>query len=58
MAVVLIGPRLGFGQSCRPVGANRSVARSLERVWEERLGRAEQVEQECPAWRREETDDH
>jgi len=32
---------------------NRLVARSLERVWEERLRRAEQVEQEYAAWRRE-----
>jgi hypothetical protein len=32
---------------------NRLVARSLERVWEERLRRAEQVEHEYNAWRRE-----
>jgi len=32
---------------------NRLVARSLERVWEERLRRVEQVEQEYAAWRRE-----
>jgi hypothetical protein len=32
---------------------NRLVARSLERVWEERLRRADQVEQEYSAWRRE-----
>ena len=32
---------------------NRLVARSLERVWEERLRRAEQIEQEYNAWRRE-----
>lgn len=32
---------------------NHLVARSLERVWEERLRRAEQVEQEYNAWRRE-----
>jgi DNA invertase Pin-like site-specific DNA recombinase len=31
---------------------NRLVARSLERVWEERLRRAEQIEQEYDAWRR------
>jgi hypothetical protein len=31
---------------------NRLVARSLERVWEERLRRADQVEQEYDAWRR------
>ena len=32
---------------------NRLVARSLERVWEERLRRADQIEQEYDAWRRE-----
>jgi len=32
---------------------NRLVARSLERAWEERLRRAEQVEQEYHSWRRE-----
>ena len=32
---------------------NRLVARSLERAWEERLRRAEQIEQEYTAWRRE-----
>ncbi|MGH7209883.1 MAG: hypothetical protein ACREF1_00270, partial [Acetobacteraceae bacterium] len=32
---------------------NRLVARSLERVWEERLRRADQIEQEYNAWRRE-----
>ena len=32
---------------------NRLVARSLERVWEERLRRVEQIEQEYNAWRRE-----
>jgi DNA invertase Pin-like site-specific DNA recombinase len=32
---------------------NRLVARSLERVWEEKLRRAEQIEQEYDAWRRE-----
>jgi DNA invertase Pin-like site-specific DNA recombinase len=32
---------------------NRLVARSLERVWEERLRRAEQIEQEYNIWRRE-----
>ena len=32
---------------------NRFVARSLERVWEERLRRAEQIEQEYSVWRRE-----
>jgi hypothetical protein len=32
---------------------NRLVARSLERAWEERLRRAEQIEQEYAAWRRE-----
>src|SRR5271166_7096408 len=32
---------------------NRLVARSLERVWEERLRRVDQVEQEYEAWRRE-----
>jgi hypothetical protein len=31
---------------------NRLVARSLERVWEERLRRVDQVEQEYDAWRR------
>jgi DNA invertase Pin-like site-specific DNA recombinase len=31
---------------------NRLVARSLERAWEERLRRADQVEQEYNAWRR------
>lgn len=34
---------------------NRLVARSLERVWEERLRRAEQIEQEYSAWRREQS---
>lgn len=29
------------------------MARSLERVWEERLRRVDQIEQECNAWRRE-----
>lgn len=32
---------------------NRLVARSLERLWEERLRRADQVEHEYDAWRRE-----
>ncbi len=32
---------------------NRLVARSLERIWEERLRRADQIEQEYEAWRRE-----
>ena len=32
---------------------NRLVARSLERVWEERLRRVDQVEHEYSAWRRE-----
>jgi hypothetical protein len=32
---------------------NRLVARALERAWEERLRRTEQVEQEYNAWRRE-----
>jgi hypothetical protein len=32
---------------------NRLVARSLERAWEERLRRVEQIEQEYTAWRRE-----
>ena len=32
---------------------NRLVARSLERVWEERLRRVDQIEQEYDAWRRE-----
>jgi hypothetical protein len=32
---------------------NRLVARSLERVWEEKLRRAEQIEQEYEVWRRE-----
>ena len=32
---------------------NRLVARSLERVWEEKLRRAEQIEHEYDAWRRE-----
>ncbi len=32
---------------------NRLVARSLERVWEERLRRVDQVEHEYNAWRRE-----
>ena len=32
---------------------NRLVARSLERVWEERLRRADQIEHEYNAWRRE-----
>ena len=31
---------------------NRLVARSLERLWEERLRRADQIEQEYEAWRR------
>jgi len=31
---------------------NRLVARSLERVWEERLRRVDQIEQEYDAWRR------
>ena len=31
---------------------NRLVARSLERIWEERLRRAEQIEHEYEAWRR------
>ena len=31
---------------------NRLVARSLERVWEEKLRRAEQIEQEFDVWRR------
>ena len=31
---------------------NRLVARSLERVWEERLRRADQIEHEYNAWRR------
>ena len=34
---------------------NRLVARSLERVWEERLRRVGQVEQEYDAWRREQS---
>jgi hypothetical protein len=34
---------------------NRLVARSLERVWEEKLRRAEQIEQEYDAWRREQS---
>jgi len=34
---------------------NRLVARSLERVWEERLRRVEQIEQEYDAWRRQQT---
>ena len=34
---------------------NRLVARSLERVWEERLRRADQIEQEYDAWRREQS---
>lgn len=34
---------------------NRLVARSLERVWEERLRRVDQVEQEYDAWRREQS---
>jgi DNA invertase Pin-like site-specific DNA recombinase len=34
---------------------NRLVARSLERAWEERLRRADQVEQEYNAWRRNQT---
>lgn len=34
---------------------NRLVARSLERAWEERLRRADQVEQEYDAWRREQS---
>jgi hypothetical protein len=32
---------------------NRLVARSLERVWEERLRRADQIEQDYHTWRRE-----
>src|SRR4051794_22791703 len=32
---------------------NRLVARSLERVWEERLRRVDQIEQEYNAWHRE-----
>ena len=32
---------------------NRLVARSLERAWEERLRRADQIEQEYNTWRRE-----
>ena len=32
---------------------NRLVARSLEHVWEEKLRRVEQIEQEYDAWRRE-----
>jgi DNA invertase Pin-like site-specific DNA recombinase len=32
---------------------NRLVARSLERAWEERLRRADQIEQDYDAWRRE-----
>ena len=32
---------------------NRLVARSLERIWEERLRRADQIDQEYDAWRRE-----
>ena len=32
---------------------NRLVARSLERVWEERLRRVDQIEQEYHAWHRE-----
>ncbi len=32
---------------------NRLVARSLERVWEEKLRRAEEIDQEHDAWRRE-----
>lgn len=32
---------------------NRLVARSLERIWEERLRRADQIEQDYNAWRRE-----
>jgi DNA invertase Pin-like site-specific DNA recombinase len=32
---------------------NRLVARSLERLWEEKLRRAEEVEREYDAWRRE-----
>ena len=34
---------------------NRLVARSLERLWEEKLRRAEEVEREYDAWRREQT---
>ncbi len=34
---------------------NRLVARSLERVWEERLRRADRIEQEYDAWRREQS---
>jgi len=34
---------------------NRLVARSLERLWEEKLRRAEEVEREYEAWRREQT---
>jgi DNA invertase Pin-like site-specific DNA recombinase len=32
---------------------NRLVARSLERVWEEKLRHVEQIEAECESWRRE-----
>jgi ParB-like chromosome segregation protein Spo0J len=34
---------------------NRLVARSLESVWEERLRRVEQIEQEYDAWRRQQS---
>jgi len=34
---------------------NRLVARSLERVWEDKLRRAEQIEQEYEVWRREQS---
>jgi hypothetical protein len=34
---------------------NRLVARSLERVWEDKLRRAEQIEQEYDVWRREQS---
>jgi DNA invertase Pin-like site-specific DNA recombinase len=34
---------------------NRLVARSLERVWEDQLRRAEQIEQEFDVWRREQS---
>jgi hypothetical protein len=34
---------------------NRLVARSLERVWEEKLRRSEEIDREHEAWRREQT---
>jgi DNA invertase Pin-like site-specific DNA recombinase len=34
---------------------NRLVARSLERIWEEKLRRAEQIEQQYNVWRREQS---